>query len=184
VTAGGVVEAAHRGLSTFYLHAEGEPALLFCDNDTNAQRLYGFNGARGHFKDAIPRYVVAGDAAAVNPAQTGTKCAAHYAHTIPAGGTVRLRLAAALLADPFGAFDSTLVRRRREADEFYAELQAGIDDPDGAASSAAGAGGHGLGQAVLSLQRVAVAAGRPGAAAPPTPTPPRPQQRLGAPRQR
>src|SRR5262249_30663358 len=53
VTAGGAVEAVHRKLGTYFLHAESEPALLFCDNETNVHRLFGVDGQRGYFKDAF-----------------------------------------------------------------------------------------------------------------------------------
>jgi Glycosyl hydrolase family 63 C-terminal domain len=125
-----VVRHPERG--TYHVHGEGEPTLLFCDNDTNAPRLFGSNGAPGHYKDAFHEYVVHGRADAVNPARTGTKAAFHYALTVPAGGSacVRLRLTSAPAAEPFLALEEVLGRRRREADEFYAELQADLRDPD------------------------------------------------------
>jgi hypothetical protein len=68
------VEARHDYYGTRWLYCEGEPELLFTENDTNTQRLYGVpNGA--HAKDGINDYVVHGRAEAVNPAQRGTKAA-------------------------------------------------------------------------------------------------------------
>ena len=46
----------------YALHADGEPTLLFCDNDTNVRRLFGVSGVTGHFKDAFHEYLVAGRA--------------------------------------------------------------------------------------------------------------------------
>src|SRR6266567_3973910 len=57
--------------------------LLFTDNETNVRRHYGQNDAPGCFKDAFHEYVIAGNKAAVNPQQTGTKAAAFYKLTIP-----------------------------------------------------------------------------------------------------
>jgi hypothetical protein len=71
---------------------ESPPTLLFTDNETNVRRLFGRNDARGHFKDAFHEYAVAGNKAAVNPQQTGTKAAAHYVLTVAAGGSVSVRL--------------------------------------------------------------------------------------------
>jgi hypothetical protein len=124
--------ASHPLLGSYAFHADGAPALLFCDNDTNARRLYGVGDARGYFKDAFHDYVVRGDRLAVNPERKGTKAAAHYALSVPAGGSaqVRLRLSQPDGPDPFAQFDETLGQRRREADEFYAELQSGIADAD------------------------------------------------------
>jgi hypothetical protein len=121
----------HAGLGAFFLHLDGHPEVLFCDNDTNVRRLFGV-AADGHFKDAFHEYLVRGERAAVNPARRGTKAAAHYALTVPPGGSgrVRLRLTREAGAEAFDDFDEVLGRRRREADDFYAELQADLVDAD------------------------------------------------------
>jgi len=121
---------------TFHLHADAcgdaAPEFLFCDNDTNRKRLWGVDGDAGYWKDGINDCVVHGNADAVNPDRTGTKAAAHYRLTVPAGGaaTVRLRLAKDAVAEPFAGFDDLVATRRREADAFYAHLQHDMDDPD------------------------------------------------------
>ena len=58
---------------------------------------------------------------AVNPAQIGTKAAAHYRLEVGAGQsvTVRLCLTDASQSRPFAAFEKTFEARRSEADEFY-----------------------------------------------------------------
>jgi hypothetical protein len=132
VEADGRIAARHPDLGTYHLYIDGQPTLLFADNETNAPRLFGANGRRGHFKDAFHEYVVSGNHAAVNPQRTGTKAAAHYQLTVPAGGSVqvRLRLTNEALVKPLQGFDTVCVERQREADEFYATLQAGIPDAD------------------------------------------------------
>ena len=65
--------------------------LLFCDNETNARKLFGAPDVHGYFKDAFHEYLVAGNTGAVNPASTGTKAAGVYAPTVPAGGSVVVR---------------------------------------------------------------------------------------------
>src|SRR6516164_5895303 len=101
------IEARHSALGEYALYAEGDPALLFCDNETNAARFYGVNGAKGYYKDAFHDYVVRGNHFAVNPEQTGTKAAAHYVLRVHAHGTTRvgLRLSSSPLTDPFQHFD-------------------------------------------------------------------------------
>ena len=94
-------------------------------SESNAERLWGQPNATPYVKDAFHRYLIAGDRDAVNPAQTGTKAAAHYALDVPAGGSevVRLRLAANPGGRPFGkAFDEVFRRRLAEADEFYERI--------------------------------------------------------------
>jgi hypothetical protein len=125
------IEARHPELGNYLLYAEGEPGLLFCDNETNGPRLFGVDGVKGYYKDAFHDYVVKGDRGAVNPQQTGTKAAAHYTFTVPAQGVVRVRLRlTAAATEPFLAFDRLLEQRRQEADAFYARLQKDLDDPD------------------------------------------------------
>jgi mannosylglycerate hydrolase MGH1-like protein/glycosyl hydrolase family 63 len=107
-----------------------QPELLFCDNETNLERLYGVDQVTPYPKDGINDHVTRG-AATVNPARTGTKCAFWYQLTVPPGQTaeIRLRLRPARNggrgtgADPLGAeFAAVIAERRAEADEFYAEL--------------------------------------------------------------
>lgn len=127
----GAVLARHPQLGDYRLYAQGDPTWLFCDNETNTPRLYG-EDRRGYFKDAVQECIVRGNGQAVNPNQTGTKVGAHFEFTVPPGqaATVRMRLSAAHAERPFAGFDKLFDRRRAEADEFYAELQAGISDAD------------------------------------------------------
>ena len=103
------------------------PALLFCDNETNKQRLFGAADAAVYPKDGINDHVVT-SAGTVNPACTGTKMACWYRLAIPAGASVELRLrlahcdeAAAL--DLASDFEQTFAARGRDADEYYAALR-------------------------------------------------------------
>ena len=113
----------------YMLHFDGRAELLFAENETNP-RLFGAP-AVGYFKDAFHSYVVRGDHSAVNPAKAGTKVAGLYRLTVPAGGSVMVRVR--LTREPanvFADFDAVFARRIADADEFYAELQQGIDDAD------------------------------------------------------
>ena len=116
-----------------FFYCDGSPKLLFTENDTNTQRLFGVPNATPFVKDGINNCVVHGQTDAVNPAQTGTKVAAQYVITVGAGQsqTLRLRLRDLQPSDmtiapedgPFGlSFDDILNSRRREADSFYAAL--------------------------------------------------------------
>ena len=127
------VAASDPKLGQRYFYCDGSPKLLFTENDTNTQRLFGVPNATPFVKDGINNCVVNGQTDAVNPQQTGTKVAAQYVLTVGAGEsqTLRLRLSdltpsAMTLAPkgaPFGrAFDDIMQARRREADEFYAAL--------------------------------------------------------------
>ncbi len=116
----GSVVAQHHRLGEYRLHADWKNELhespsaaksgtrgtrpsnvnwLFTENDTNP-KIFGA-AKEGFFKDAFHEYVVKGNKAAVNPAQTGTKAAAHYIVTVPAQGSreIRLRLRSNRSAD-------------------------------------------------------------------------------------
>jgi len=132
----GGVDVQHSALGTLRLDFDSASSLLFCDNESNVRRLFGQNDARGYFKDAFHEYIVQGRLDAVNPGQTGTKVGAPYETSVAAGAAVTLRLrlskdnGASTKHRPFADFDAVLVTRRGEADEFYAELQQKIVDPD------------------------------------------------------
>src|SRR4029453_6363346 len=124
-----IVAASHAELGERYLYCADGPALLFTENDTNTERIFNKPNATPWVKDAIDRYVVRGKKDAVNPAQIGTKAAAHYQITVEAGKSseIRLRLSsadlAALAPGPLGRdFDAVFKARQREADEFYASI--------------------------------------------------------------
>jgi hypothetical protein len=112
--------------NNYRLYCEGDPELLFTENETNHDRLYGTENGHPYVKDAFHEYVVHGRKDAVNPAKAGTKAAAHYTLQVPAGGSavVRLRLTDGEPAGtPFGGeFDRIFADRIREADEFYATV--------------------------------------------------------------
>lgn len=127
----GQVLAEHPELGSYTVSFDQSPDVYFCENETNVARLYG-QAVAGPFKDAVHERVVHGNMEAVSPRARGTKAAAHYHGTVPAGGTLVVRAIVHPAADPIGfdAFDAVFDQRRREADEFYASLQKGIDSPD------------------------------------------------------
>ena len=121
-----VVVAEHPSLGQRWLFCAGTPALLFTENNSNRWRLYGVSNEPMYVKDGINDYIVHGQQDAINPAQVGTKVAAHYPLTLEAGEshTVLLRLREALPRNgPFGrAFVELMRQRAHEADEFYATV--------------------------------------------------------------
>ena len=118
-----VVEADHPTLEKRWLYCDGPSELLFTENETNFERLFGVPNASPYVKDGINDYIVDGNEAAVNPENVGTKMAAHYILTVPPVGsvTVKLRLTdEAGMKDPFGTgFEEIFRKRIADADEFY-----------------------------------------------------------------
>ena len=121
------IAASHAQLGERYLYCEGDVPLLFTENETNNQRLFGKPNNTPFVKDGVNEYVVHGNHNAVNPEKTGTKSAAHYQLNVGAGktATIRLRLsdlAPAAIGDPFNSFAETIQARHSEADEFYKSI--------------------------------------------------------------
>jgi hypothetical protein len=120
--ADGAIYASHSKLGDYILYCDDTPELLFTENETNTQRLWGQPNASPWVKDAFHQYLVSGNAEAVNPGKIGTKAAAHYVLDIPASGSavIHLRLSNTPLDEPFGdGFDATVAERLADANEFY-----------------------------------------------------------------
>ncbi len=120
----------HQRLGQLYLFSEEKPAdMLFCEQETNMPRLYGYT-TPGTFKDGINDYIIQGKRAAVNKEARGTKGAFNHIMSIPAGQskTLKFRFSPTLHQQPFQGFDETFATRQAEADEFYEKMQDCIPD--------------------------------------------------------
>ena len=126
--------ASHAELGEWVLRADASAQLLFCENETNNERLFGVPNASPYVKDGINEFVVHGAADAVNPAADGDQGRGRITcWQVPAGdsASIRVRLTASdgSRADvpgkgkPLGAdFDRVFKARRKEADQFYATV--------------------------------------------------------------
>lgn len=121
------VSEPHLGECWWYVDSHDVP-LLFTNNDTNTERLFGQPNEIPYVKDGINDYVVQGATEQVNPEQSGTKAAAHYSARIEPGQTftVQVRFSLSAHDQPFADFESIFTQRQVETDEFYAVIQ-----PDG-----------------------------------------------------
>jgi Mannosylglycerate hydrolase MGH1-like glycoside hydrolase domain/Glycosyl hydrolase family 63 C-terminal domain len=138
-----IIEASHDALGEYRLICESAGPLLFTENETNLQLLYGVPNKSPYVKNAFHEAVVRGNSGAVNPDRMGTKAAAHYEKRLAAGEAhvVRLRLQKIVtgIGDPgwtggdaarepgssipaTTGFDAIFAQRRAEADEFYHAL--------------------------------------------------------------
>ncbi|MEM7795715.1 MAG: glucosidase [Cyanobacteria bacterium P01_C01_bin.118] len=125
------VEASHPDLSKrwLYCHSQGmaqDMAMLFTENETNYQAVFGAANSIPYVKDAFHRYVIQGETDAINPGMTGTKAAARYTLEVAPGESqvICLRLSNhPQLDSPFGeSFATTLTARQQEADNFYQKV--------------------------------------------------------------
>jgi hypothetical protein len=126
------ISVDHPVLGKYNFYCEGDVPLLFTENETNYERIFGTPNTSPFVKDGINNYVVHGQQSAVNPEKTGTKASAYYRLIVSPGQstTVRLRLTKEAAAEQkaktrsethaFGkAFNDVFNACIREADEFY-----------------------------------------------------------------
>ncbi len=118
------LQVEHERLGTYFFYAAAATDLLFTENETNFQHLYGTPNASPWVKDAFHRYIVDQEHDAINAAGTGTKAAAVYTMTVVPGQTQTLtfRLTRQSKAAPFRTFKSIYHKRKQEASEFYEVL--------------------------------------------------------------
>jgi hypothetical protein len=122
------IAVSHGELGTWQLDLEGEPQLLFTENETNNQRLFGSANEGRYVKDAFHEYVVGGRLEAVNADEFGTKSAGYYQLALKPRQAlhVRLRLSEKSIAagrEPFGiGYDGMFAMRLTQADEFYRSI--------------------------------------------------------------
>ncbi len=121
-------EDRHLGERWWYVsvdEAAAPPSLLFTENETNTERLYGVPNASPYVKDSIHEAVVQGRMDRVNPAGVGTKAAAHARAVLAPGEsfTVKVRFAREHFDAPFRDFDTVFAQRIEEADAFYDAIQ-------------------------------------------------------------
>jgi hypothetical protein len=130
-----VVQAVDTRVGERYLYCKGTEALLFTENETNTQRIFGVPNRIPYVKDGINNYLVHGQQGAINPEKKGTKAAAHYRLIVDPGQCQQIRLRLTDIApaafgrvngEPGGpfrnSFDDAFETRVREADEFYATV--------------------------------------------------------------
>ncbi len=125
-----LIEADHKILGRYFLYSEhGE--LLFCENETNVERLYG-QANKGKVKDGINDFIVNGDTESIAPEKKGTKAAIVYQAEIGAKSNkiLRLRLTTDKPTDFLSNFDSIFNDRIRESDEFYKDVQQNLDNKE------------------------------------------------------
>ncbi|KAF3885078.1 MULTISPECIES: MGH1-like glycoside hydrolase domain-containing protein [Nostocales] len=120
------IEAFHPSLGKKWMYFEGETELLFTENETNTEKLFGFPNASPCVKDGINEYIIHGKQEAINPKQRGTKAAIHYTVSINPGETKTIKLRLSDLPDLAEAFSeefqTIFAIRKQEADEFYQKL--------------------------------------------------------------
>jgi hypothetical protein len=114
-----------------FLYCQGDVPLLFTENETNNERIFGEPNEGPYVKDGTNNYIVSQKEDAINPQQKGTKVAAHYELTVAGKQTATIwmrmsKLPPAAMGEPFRShFVDILQARRDDADEFYRTITPG-----------------------------------------------------------
>jgi hypothetical protein len=126
------ITASHPDLGDRWLYCNDSPRLLFTENETNCERLFGVKNPSPYVKDGINNFLIHKHETAINPNQVGTKAAAHYQLEIASNETKTLKLRLNNTSpeqqqtektNPFGTeFDTIFQTRQHEADEFYQRI--------------------------------------------------------------
>lgn len=128
-----LIDVNHKILGKYKLYIDDADSLLFCENETNFERVFNSPNFSPYPKDGINDYVISGGKKkTVNPNHIGTKASAKFTRKVPAGEsfTVRLRFTNYSNHEPFEDFDTVFNQRLQEADEYYDDLQKNVKDAE------------------------------------------------------
>ena len=128
----GKINIDHESVLMKHLYSrDSNVEALFCDNETNTEKIFGVPSTNKFFKDGINDYLILGKDT-VNAEKTGTKASFHVDTSLEAGETKTFdfRLSPHDMENAFYDFDEVLELRKKEANDFYAELQCDIKDDE------------------------------------------------------
>lgn len=132
-SASGEIEIHHESLPIIKLYSRQENTeTVFCNNESNPAVVNGANADAKYFKDGINNFVVHGIQTSVNPEKVGTKASFMLEAEIGAGETKTFdfRLSPHDMENAFFDFDEIIRLRKEEAEDFYADIQEGLTDPE------------------------------------------------------
>src|SRR5579871_3101591 len=124
-----IIETEHELMGSYRFTFDGQPPLLFTENETNARALWNLDSAQPYVKDAFHRYLIHGEQGAVNPSEYGTKACGLYRLDLAPGETRTLRMRLTRTDEPSRMVQDTdglFAERILEADEFYCFCPPGL----------------------------------------------------------
>jgi len=84
----GTVKITHEQSGDYYLYFENPSRVMFTENETNVERLYGQPNPSPFVKDAFNKSVIEKDFGWLDSKKEGTKFAPFYEFNIPAHSSV------------------------------------------------------------------------------------------------
>ncbi|MDP9337665.1 MAG: glucosidase [Acidobacteriota bacterium] len=123
------IELDHWQYGKRWLLCEGQPQLLFTENETNYARLFAGQNRTPFVKDAFHEFLIHKNQSAVNPDHTGTKMVAYYPLTLGPGQSSTLKLRLTDL-EPLGQMDSAANREGTITSPAHADRGAEVPATD------------------------------------------------------
>lgn len=121
-----IIFAEHARLGNYYFYYQDADDALFTDNETNTEIVNGIANESVFTKDAIHHAVINNkNIAELRNRKSGTKFSPVYHYLVNGGETVTVycRLSEKAISHPFdSSFEKLFEKRKKEADDFYAEI--------------------------------------------------------------
>ena len=114
--------AQEPSLGPMKISFEGTNRLLFTENNSNTEKLWGFRSSHGYYKDAFEQYLLHSRFDAVNPGGFGTKACGFYTLELEPGEERVIHCRICPDGTPDVDIEAVFKTRIEEADEFYASF--------------------------------------------------------------
>ncbi|WP_418122551.1 MGH1-like glycoside hydrolase domain-containing protein [Chryseobacterium sp. PTM-20240506] len=126
------IKIEHKDLEVRNIYSKQSRKTLFCDNETNNERIYRSANKSRYCKDGINDFIINQNLSAINPENKGTKASFYIEDDFNAGETktFEFRLSDKELSEPFQDFETIFNSRKKESDDFYNDIQKGIRSDD------------------------------------------------------
>ncbi|MFP7657684.1 MGH1-like glycoside hydrolase domain-containing protein [Chryseobacterium proteolyticum] len=126
------IKIEHKDLEVRNIYSKQSRKTLFCDNETNNERIYRSANKSKYCKDGINDFIINQNLSAINLENKGTKASFYIEDDFKAGETktFEFRLSDKELSEPFQDFEAIFNSRKKESDDFYNDIQKGIRSDD------------------------------------------------------
>ncbi|WBV55978.1 glucosidase [Chryseobacterium daecheongense] len=126
------IKIEHKDLEVRNIYSKQSRKTLFCDNETNNERIYRSANKSKYCKDGINDFIINQNLSAINSENKGTKASFYIEDDFKAGETktFEFRLSDKELSEPFQDFEEIFNSRKKESDDFYNDIQKGIRSDD------------------------------------------------------
>lgn len=120
----GVVDLFHEEVGEYHLYYKNGGRAMFCDNETNMQKVYGQENTDQYLKDGINNYIVNGDKTINDVTKQGTKFGVAHKLALAPGEEkeIVIRFSKREKSAPFQTAEECFETRKKEALDFYEDI--------------------------------------------------------------